>query len=262
LEGFIKQFEEFEKNTFFIIAARPNSKHSTFLSVNYELYDISKLKSDEKAEDLINKEMPRFMDFIVRYPVFDYFDQDVYSMLKENPKRKAVVLLYRPKLHSDKRILKQFLNTIKEMDREDWIEENASKDGYFLDKNLIFVAADVMRRLNRPLIKLLDFKFSKFPCVIVLHYDQGAQRLKFKQVEVPAMQHLLYPYGFRQKLTPLLNSLVQTKPKNSTLISELENLAIGETKDFKIGEILEIFPKLRKSMYSMNNENNYIYRIF
>lgn len=64
-----------------VVAARPNKNHSHFLGVDYELFDIGKISTPEVASDLVVKELPKFLDFALKPPIFDHFDQDLFHML-------------------------------------------------------------------------------------------------------------------------------------------------------------------------------------
>lgn len=265
LQQFVQNYTQYSDQTFFIVAARPHSPFDTFLSINYEFYTTDKIQTLEKAEELIHKELPQFFNFLEKYPVFEYFSQDLYSMLTNDSERKAVILLYRPKLHSDKNLKSEFLATLKELDRDYWNEEEQSLDNkkeQFLQDKLLFATVDIMKRVNRPLIKLLDYNFQKFPCIVLLNFDKVTSQLHFKRVEVQSLSHVLYPYGFRNTIKPLLRSFTQSKNLNSETISKLESLPFDYSTKFFKNNILEVFPEFRKSYEKVNSNENSVYKLF
>ena len=191
MESFLLNFERFEATTLVVVAARPNNNHSHFLGVDYELFDIGKISTPEVASKLVDKELLKFIDFATRPLIYDHFDQDLYHSLEQSPNQKAVILLYRPKVHSDAALKNAFLDVLKQVSRESWKKEKNDGtdhvaheivDDYFSLEDKIFATVDIMRRVNRPLIKLLDFKFAEFPCIVALKLDPATGKLSYSKM--------------------------------------------------------------------------------
>jgi hypothetical protein len=122
-----------------------------------------------------------------------------------------------------------------------------------------------MKRVNRPLIKLLDFKFSKFPCLVVLKFNQKLQKLEFKQVKADSLHHVLYPYGFRQKVGSVITSMKTESRVDFNTIHQLQAMNFGGKRTFDLGKVLSVFPELKNSIFSSSRSAGsvkYVYKLF
>ena len=205
LEALIQEYSELAKKVFLVVGVRDQKFSNGVLgsSINYEIFDKNQLNNPEDVSEFIETEFRRFMDFVLRPPIYTHFDLDWFNDLKNKPRRTGFALLYRGKINKDKKLVKNFIETLKEISRQDWDSDpkNSSNGPKAINRDHIFGVVDIMKRLNRPLVKKLNFEFSRFPCTVALKYDPNVRDLKYEFITgEKSMHHLLYPYGFRKKV--------------------------------------------------------------
>lgn len=114
----------------------------------------------------------------------------------------------------------------------------------------MFATVEIMRRINRPLLKLLDFKFSEFPCIVALKYDSSTHRIIFQKLSTNDLHSVMYSFGFKQKVGDTLKLINARQTSQIQSVEIFKALELDTRLSTTIDSLLLVFPQLRSSIHS------------